>query len=357
MKRNPKNKRPTIKDIAEEAGVSASTVSLVLRDKETKRVGSETRERILGIASRINYKPNLQARSLVGHGSHTLGLILPTLANQVYVERMQGIIQRANEEGYGVIASSVDNQGLDGEYRTAFDLIDRGVDGLIICSVLRKDPLIDDLLRQQIPFILAARTIEPEPAGPSANYVIPNDSRGASMAVAHLIKIGYQRFAIVMGPLDTSTGYNRRMGALAAFQEYGVRKEDVLMLQGDYTRESGYRLALKIMEMKGMPEAIYSSNDIMAIGLLHGFSDKGVKVPDDIAVVGFDDIEMAGLPGIDLTTVGFRRDVMGVLAVDRLIENIRRRSNDIVTQTLLDPILTIRKTCGLHLKGGEYTQH
>jgi LacI family transcriptional regulator, galactose operon repressor len=355
LKPQQSKKRPTLVDIAKEAGVSASTVSLVLRDKDTKRVGYDTRNRIIKIASRLNYKPNLQARSLVGRGSRTIGLVLTTLANPVYVEMMQGIIHRATEERYGVIASSVDDHGLKGERRSVFDLIARGVDGLIICSVLRKDKLIDELIQQRIPFVLVGRMVDRKPSDPSIDYIIPNDQRGAAMAVEHLLKLGYKRLAVILGPQDTSSGYNRRMGALAAIKAYGIRKGDVLMLQGDYKRESGYKLAQKIVGMKDKPDAVYSSNDIMAIGLLHAFADKGIRVPEDIAIVGYDDIEMVGLPGVDLTTICFRRDAMGALAVDRLIEKIKGGSSDIVTRTLLDPILTIRKTCGFYQKGGVYT--
>jgi LacI family transcriptional regulator len=197
--------------------------------------------------------------------------------------------------------------------------------------------------------------VDRKPSDPSIDYIIPNDQRGAAMAVEHLLKLGYKRLAVILGPQDTSSGYNRRMGALATIKAYGIRKGDVLVLQGDYTRESGYKLAQKIVVMKDKPDAVYSSNDIMAIGLLHAFADKGIRVPEDIAIVGYDDIEMAGLPGVDLTTISFRRDAMGAVAVDRLIEKIEGSSSDIVTRTLLDPVLTIRKTCGFYQKGGVYT--
>lgn len=348
-------KRPTIKNVAQLANVSPSAVSIVLRDPDTKRVGTEAKKRVLDIAAQLDYRPNYHARSLVGHGSDSIGLVLPTLANPVYVEITQGIVQRATEQNYGIIISTIDDRGLEGERSAAFDLIDRGVDGLIICSALRKDPLVGALKERNIPFVLAARTVDQHPNSPSVDYIIPNDQRGAAMAVEHLYRIGYKKFALVLGPQETSTGYSRKKGALAALQKLGVMNKDILLLQGDYSRESGYNLAKEIINRSRKPQALYCSNDIMAIGILHAFSEAGIRVPEDIALVGFDNINIASLPGVELTSIAFRRETMGRLAVDRIIDLVKIGRSDIVTRVLLDPILNIRKTCGFKARGG-YTR-
>ncbi len=351
VKKKPQE-RPTIKIIARLAHVSPSSVSIVLRDPGTKRVGTETKRRVLEIAAQLDYRPNYHARSLVGHGSDSIGLVLPTLANPVYVEITQGIVQRATEQNYGVIIKTIDNRGVDGERQAVFDLISRGIDGLIICSALRKDSLIEVLKERHIPFVLVARTVDQYPSSPDVDYIITNDQRGSAIALEHLYKIGYTKFAIVLGPQETSTGYNRKKGALAALKKLGISRKNILLFQGDYSRESGYNLAKEIINQPEKPQAIYSSNDIMAIGILQAFSEVSIRVPEDIALVGFDNINIASLPGVELTSVAFRLETMGMLAVDRVIDLVKKGGGDILTRVLLDPILTIRKTCGFHNCGG-----
>ncbi len=345
-------KRATIKDIAREAGVSASSVSLVLRDPDTKRVGVDTKKRINKIADRLNYRPNFQARSLVGQGSHTLGLVLSTLANPIYIEITRGIVRQANEMNYGVIITSVDDRGLKDERRVALDLIHRGVDGLIISSVLRKDPLVQELKEIGVPFVLIARSVDPRPSLPTVNCVLPDNQRGSVLAVEHLFRTGRDRFALILGPQQTSTGFLRRKGALTALEKLGITREEVQLYQGDYSRESGYRIGREIASRDDRPEAVFSANDIMAIGLLHAFTEAGIKVPEDISLVGFDDIEMAGLPGVDLTSIAYCRETMGELSVERLIKMISSESKEVVSRTLLDPVLTVRSTCGYDPRKG-----
>lgn len=347
------NKRPTIKDIAKEAGVSAATVSLVLRDHMTPRVSAATRERILKIAERLKYKPNLLARSLVGSGSSTLGLIITTLLNPWYAEATHAIIERARDKGYGVIVSSVSEGGPGAEERYTQDLVDRGVDGLIICSALRDDPVIFSLQKQGVPFVLAVRSVEASPTDPPIDFVGVHDKRGAAIAVEHLIALGHQRIALLTGPQETSTGYNRLVGARSAFEAHGMKLDSKLIFQGDYSRDSGYRQALNILATKNRPTAIFAANDIMAMGVLQALAEKGVRVPEDMALVGFDDIEMGGLPGVELTTISHDKSILGRLAVDQLIEKIKGDSRQFSKITLIDPVLLIRRSCGYHLRKQE----
>ena len=215
-----------------------------MRDPETTRVSSATRKRVVEIAKRFNYRPNLLARSLVGQKSSTLGLVITTLLNPFYAEITQAIIDRAKEDGYGVIASSVGNGGPEVEQHYADELLDRGVDGLIICSALRNDPVVNELRKRGVPFVLALRRIDE--------------------------------------------------------------------------------------------------------GVLEAFAEKDIKVPDDIALVGFDDIEMAGLPGVELTTISHPKHTLGRLAVEQLLAKIKGQSDNVVKKSFIDPVLVIRKTCGYH---------
>lgn len=346
-------KRTTIKDIASEAKVSPTTVSLVLTNEQTSRVGAATRKRILEIAKRLNYSPNYAARALVARESRTLGLVITTLINPFYSEIAQDIIGQAKELGYSVIIGSA-RDGLEDERRSVHDLLDRGVDGLIICSCLRHDPVISDLLKESIPLVLAVRNVQQSPENPAVNSVGVDNERGAYLAVEHLIKIGHKKIGFLMGDQQTSTGYDRYAGVLAAFDVYSMEFNPDLVLYGDFRRKSGLHLTRKLFSMEKDITAIVAHNDHMAIGVLDGLREKGIRVPEDIAVIGFDDIEMAGLPGIDLTTVTQKKDLIGRTAVNILIEEIKESSNHLAKRIILNPTLIIRESCGFHLRGSKY---
>ena len=350
MKQQKQSGRPTLKDIAREANLSLSTISLVLRDPKTTRVSNATRKRVVEIAKRLNYRPNLLARSLVGQKSSTLGLVITTLLNPFYAEITQAIIERAKEDGYGVIASSVGNGGPEVEQQYADELLDRGVDGLIICSALRNDPAIHDLRKRGVPFVLVLRTVDEKPSEQPFDFVGVDDRRGARVVTEHLLDMGHTRVALIAGPQETSTGYYRHSGALAAFKSRGLKADPSLIFKGDYSRESGYKLALEIIQAKPKVTAIFSANDNMAMGVLQAFVEKGLRAPDDIALVGFDDIEMAGLPGVDLTTISHQKNILGRLAFEQLLAKIKGESEHVSKKFLIDPVLVIRKTCGYRIR-------
>lgn len=350
MKRQDTKNRPTIKDIAREAGLSPSTVSLVLRDTNTTRVSRANCKKVLAIAKRLNYRPNLLARSLVGQKSSTLGLVITTMLNPFYAELTQSIIDRAREDDYGVIASSVGNGGPEVELHYTHELLDRGVDGLIICSALRNDPAVYDLRERGVPFVLVLRAVEEKPSEQPFDFVGVDDRRGARMVIEHLLDMGHARIALITGPQETSTGYYRFWGALAAFESRGLKVDQSLIFRGDYSRETGYNLALEIIRTRPKVSAIFSANDIMAMGVLQALAEKGLRCPDDIALVGFDDIEMAGLPGVDLTTISHQKNILGRLAFEQLLARIKGTSDHVTKKFLIDPVLVVRKTCGYHVR-------
>ncbi|MBW2430493.1 MAG: LacI family DNA-binding transcriptional regulator [Deltaproteobacteria bacterium] len=348
MKQQETKTRTTLKDIAREAQLSPSTISLVLRNPETTRVSIATRKRVIEIAESLNYRPNLLARSLVGQKSSTLGLVITTLLNPFYAETTQAIIERAKQDGYGVLASSVGNGGPEVEQQYANELLDRGVDGLIICSALRKDPVINDLRKRGVPFVLALRAIDEGPSDQPVDFVGVDDRRGSALITEHLLKMGHTRIALISGPQVTSTGYYRLAGALAAFEARGLKADPSLIFKGDYSRKTGYKLTMEIIRTKSEVTAIISANDIMAMGALEALAERVIKVPDDIALVGFDDIEMAGLPGVELTTISHPKHALGRLAVEQLLAKIKGESDNVIKKSFIDPVLVIRKTCGYH---------
>ena len=355
MKNNKANSQEpiTLKDIAREAKVSVTAVSIALSDQKTSRVSESTKKKILKIAEQLNYKPNYIARSLVSRKTHSIGLVVTTLMNPFYAEIAHDVINRAIALGYTVSICSA-REGLQQEMTCVEEFVNRGVDGLIICSVLRDDPVVFELSNKGIPFVLAMRNVKENPEMPPVDYVGVDNIRGGYMAVEHLIRLGHSRIALICGPEETSTGYDRKRGALAAFKAYNIIADPSLILSGKFVRTSGYHLASELLKLKERPTAIFAANDHMAIGVLEALSEAGFSAPKDMALIGFDDIEMAGLPGIDLTTVSQKKETMGSLAVDYLISNIKGESNHIIQKTILNPILVVRNSCGFQERGSKY---
>ena len=346
-----KKKNPTIRDIAKLANVSHTTVSLVLSsdDSKSSRVRSEIREKILKIAEDLNYRPNQVARSLATNKTKTIGLVLTTLRNPFYAELAQDIINRAMESDYEVFMTSIQS-GIDEERKAVQNLIDRGVDGLIISSALRNDPVVDQLIKADVPVVLAMRNVERRPGDSSIHYVGVDNKRGGYLAVDHLAALGHKKIGLIAGPEETSTGHDRKSGALAALQDHGIDLHPELIVSGDFSRNSGYEAMHRLMKLKSPLTAIFAMNDLMALGVVDAIDELGMKVQEDIAVVGFDDIMVASLTGVDLTTVSQKKEIIGKIAVDYLLEIINGGSDCIIQKTVLDPILIVRKSCGFHVQ-------
>ena len=339
------SRKATLKDIAKEAGVSLTTVSLALREPKTSRISPALRRKIQEIAARLDYRPNYAARFLAKNQSSILGLVIPTLLRPFYSELAQDIIVQAQVRGYGVIACSVPG-GLAEEKQAIKVLLDRGAEGLIIGSALRHDPNIDDLLSTGINFVLTNRHIQTDPSDASADYVGIDNFRGAAMAVDHLVGLGHRRIALVTGPPETSTGYDRVLGAKSRLKAHGIKIDPGLVVKGDFERQSGYLAARKLLARPNLPSAVFAANDHMAIGVLEALEEAGLKVGRDLALIGFDDIEMAGLPGVGLTTISQKKSTLGRLAVDTLVDKIKGHGPSPATRIILDPILVVRQSCG-----------
>jgi len=344
--------KSTLKDIAQEAGVSIMTVSLVMRDPRTSRISPALSQKIINIATNLNYRPNYVARSLAKNKGSIIGLVVPTLLRPFYSELTQSIIERAQDNGFSVIAYSV-RGGLQDEEKGVHELLDRGAEGIIICSARRHDPNIQALIESNVKLVLINRYCEEPPLSMPYDYIGIDNFRGALLAVNHLIEMGHRDIAVIAGPSEFSTGHDRLQGARQAFKNHHVKLGPGSVYKGDFGRVSGYRAAQKMITRPIRPTAVFASNDHMAIGALEAFREAGLKVPGDIAVVGFDDIEMSGLPGVDLTTITQKKDTMGPIAVDVLLDKINLDNKTPPIRITLEPILVIRKTSGYKSTGVE----
>jgi LacI family transcriptional regulator len=340
--------KTTIKDIARLANVSHTTVSRALNDKS--RIKSETKEKILSIAKELNYRPNFIARSLVMRRSKTLGLVITTIANPFYTELSQGIEATAISLGYNIILCST-HYDLSAEKQYIDMLRSKGVDGIIFTSAHMGDINILALAEEGFPIILVNRRTYHPVVREKVDYVGVDNIRGGFLAVEHLIRLGHKRIGVIGGSSESSVGFERLEGGKKALAAYGLDVISDYFLEGDFLRGSGYAGGKKFLEMREPPTAIFATNDYMALGAYQAIIEEGVRIPEEIALVGFNDIEFASMKGIELTTIGQKKYEMGTLAVKTLLERVEGTRVESPKEFILEPELIIRKTCGFYSRG------
>lgn len=341
-------KKVTIKDIARIANVSHTTVSRALNNKS--RIYYETKEKILSIARELNYQPNFIARSLVMKRTKTLGLVITTIANPFYIELAQGIESTARGLGYNIILCST-NYDLSIEKQHIDILRSKGVDGIIFTSAHMGDPNIVELAGEGFPIILVNRRTYHPIVKEKVDYVGVNNHLGGFLAVEHLIKLGHKRIGVIGGSSESSVGFERLQGGKKALETYHVEPMGDYFLDGDFLKGSGYRGGMKFLKMEEPPTAVFATNDYMALGAYQAIAEAGLKIPEEFALVGFNDIEFTAMQGIELTTIGQKKYDMGALAVKVLVEKIEGGKGRAAEEIILEPELIIRKSCGFYLKG------
>src|SRR4030043_1156483 len=342
------DKKTTIKDIARVAKVSHTTVSRALNNKS--RIKNETKEKMLSIAGALNYRPDFIARSLVMKRTKTLGLVITTIANPFYTELSQGIETTARSLGYNIILCST-NYDLSNEKQYVDMLRSKGVDGIIFSSAHMDDPNIFELAEEAFPIVLVNRRAYHPVVREKVDYVGIDNILGGFLAVEHLIRLGHQRIGVIGGSSESSGGFERLEGGKRALVTYGLEVADNYFLEGDFLKGSGYRGGKEFLKMTEPPTAIFATNDYMALGTYQAIIEEGQRIPEDIALIGFNDIEFTAIKGVELTTIGQKKYEMGALAVKTLVEKIEEKRLEPSEEMILEPELIIRRTCGFHLKG------
>ncbi len=339
----------TIKEIARIADVSASTVSLVMNNKPG--VGAETRYRVMKIVEALNYTPNLVARSLVKRRSYTVAMLITNTLNPIFPETAAGVDEVLKKHGYSLsVISTYDDDEV--EAKEIERIKARGIDGIITSAALLDSRTLKQLARSGYPAVsLLRRVYECD----ELDSVIVDNVQGEYLAAEHLIRLGHVRIGVVKGPQNTSTGRERYEGAMKAFADYGVPLANELVAQGDYFKASGYAAAKKFLKMapSDRPSAILAGNDDMALGALDAVLDAGLRVPEDLALVGYNNVETTALRAIDITTVSQRKQEMGRLAAKRLIDRIEKNKGYTKPfHIVLEPKLIVRRSCGFSISSG-----
>lgn len=333
-------KKPvTMKDIANEAGVSIATVSMVLNGKD-KRIPDSTRNKILEIVKRNNYIPNTVARSLVTNRTKTVGLIIPDITNPFFPEIARGVEDKAREARYSIIYCNTDDNIVQ-EDRCIDILIEKRVDGVIFAHSADRQGGSSELSRLRVPVILIDRDYEfPNVKG----KVLVDNLAAAYNGVTHLIQQGYREIAYIAGPMNTKTGQDRLFGYEKALTEGGIPYRPDYIKTGDYKREWGIEGTNQLLNNGITFDAIFCGNDMIAIGAMKALKERGLRVPDDVGIMGFDDIYMAGMVEPELTTIKQPNYEMGYRAAEQLIRAIEADSDEEsrIDTVLLNTELVIR---------------
>ncbi len=328
----------TIKDIAEKAKVSYASVSRALNGK--KGVSEETKTRILAIAEKMEYHPNELARGLVKKQTSTLGLLIPDITNPFYPALARGVEEQATRRGYSVFLCNT-NYDVKNELKYIRVLSEKRVDGLIVAPGSSEIELLEHQSGRGLPFIYVSNA----PKITEHGFVVVDNVRGGFVATKYLIESGYESIGFIGGDEETIVGKERLEGFKDAFLSYGMEaNQDHIKLCG-YRQQSGYDLICEMIQNQNYPRAIFAVNDFIALGLLHGARKMGLAVPENIAIVGFDDIPFASMEEIQLTTIHQPQYEMGSMAVDLLLDLIEEDPQKArMKKITLEPELIIRET-------------
>jgi DNA-binding LacI/PurR family transcriptional regulator len=323
---------PTMEDVAREAGVSRALVSLVMRERPN--VSDERRRRVLDAASRLGYRPNAMARSLASRRTKTVGVILDDLRNPFFAEIAGGIEELASELGYQLLLAAGGRQAR--RERVALDaLLEHRVSGIILVSPRMSAGDIA-AAAAEAPLAIVGRAVR----GINADTVLINETHGTGLVLDHLIGLGHEAIAHVDG--GTGAGGPQRRSAYLRGMRANRLARQALVIPGDFTEEAGVSAAAELLRRPELPTAIFAANDMVAAGLLGGLDRAGVEVPGDVSIVGYDNISIAHLAHVSLTTVDQPRTEMGRLALELLLDRIdNRRANEV---RLIEPSLVIRST-------------
>lgn len=327
----------TIRDVARRAGVSVATVSRVLNNSGP--VAEDTRRRIAEVAKELRYTPNSTARSLSTQRTSAIGVLLPEIYGEFFSEVIRGVDQAARREGYHVLVSS--SHSNHEEIETALRAMRGRVDGLIL---LAADVVVDQLL-MNLPSHLPLVLLNADPHHTPYDTLIIDNYGGARAVVEHLLELGHRRIGLIRGAERNHDARERARGYVDALRGKGLEVDSSLIVAGDFTESGGYRAARELLEMEMRPTAVFASNDSMAIGTLSAAEEAGLEVPEDLAVVGFDDVPIAQYVSPPLTTVRVAIAELGARAVTRLLESIRVEQGAVVREVLQTEVV-VRRSCG-----------
>lgn len=329
----------TIDDVAQRAKVSISTVSRVLNNRD--RVHPETRERILRAMRELRYQPSAMARGLANQRTHTLGFVIPTISDPFFMEIVRGVEDAASSAGYSLLVAS---QAQTTEHSRYSQLLNqRRVDGVILVAIEVQRYDIEGVLQSGIPVALIQQEI-----GPGIPTFVADNYGGACQVTEHLLHCGHRRIAYISGSNHTPDNGERLRGVRDTLATHGLRLPANRIASGNYLRGSGYEAMTRLLEQTELPDAVFAANDQMAGDALIALQERGLRVPDDIAVVGFDDVPLASYVTPPLTTVRQPAYELGLRAAEFVLGALEQPMD--IERVVLPTHLVVRKSCGCSYK-------
>jgi len=322
----PPTKRSTSMDVAKKAGVSRTTVSFVLNNVPGMSISESTRKKVLDAAQFLNYYPNVAGRKLVSGKSNTIGLILCQSPEQVFADAFLpqvifGVEQAAMEQSFHVMLKQVEPNDTNGYIRL---INENHVDGIILSGPRQDDTEIIRLHSEGVPVMLMGQL--PDTRIP---FVDIDAASGAETAVRHLIELGHKKIAIITNaPLTYTSAQQRQNGYLQALQKAGLQISNDLIKEGNYTPASGFEQMNELLNQSIRPTAVFIASDVVAMGAILAIKRAGLRIPEDIAIAGFDDIPLAAYFDPPLTTIQVPAYGLGWAVSERLIRLIRNEGLD-----------------------------
>ena len=331
------NEKVTIVEVAAQAGVSFGTVSRVINNDI--HVKKETRERVLQTMQRLGFVANRQARSLAGGKSNSVGVLVPDLGTGYIGEIIRGIDTELSLTGLDLILYTT-HRTASKEANYVANLATGMVDGLLL--VLPRSPadFVGNLTRRAFPFVL----IDHQGAGCECPAVGATNWQGGYNATEYLIKLGHKRIGFITGSMDLGCAVDRLAGYRSALRTYHIHEAPELVYEGTFFQPDGYAGASALLDLPAPPTAIFASNDVMAMGCMDAVRNRGLRVPDDVSIVGFDDIPQASLIWPALTTIKQPLEKMGRVATQMLLDLLDHPEKE-AERIELPTELIIRNSC------------
>lgn len=326
----------TIKEIAKEAKVSTATVSMILNAKD-KRISQATREKVQEIAKKLNYIPNTLARSLVTRQTKTIGLIMPDITNPFFPEIARGAEDKASQSGYSIIYCNSDDN-IEREDKYIDTLTEKMVDGIILAHSADREEGLRGLNRCRVPIVLIDRDYDiPNVIG----KVLVDNTEASYKGVSYLLDRGYKKIVYIAGPLNTKTAKDRLAGYKIALAEKQIDFSERYLKIGEYKSKWGETAAKELIEDDLKFDAIFCGNDLIAMGVMKVLKSSKIKIPDDVAVMGFDDIYMASIIEPALTTIKQPNYEMGFRAVELLLNAIESKDYQASVRNKVNPLVLV----------------
>lgn len=337
-----RRRRPTQADVARLAAVSQPLVSYVLSGDPNAPVAPETRARVLAAIAELGYVPSHAARSLRSQRSLAIGAIIPDITNPFYPAFARGIQNVAERDGYDLIAYNSDGL-LDREHKFMQSALAGRVDGVILSPFQITMSELADIAEMNIP-VVALTSRKPIDGRAPVDTVHVDSVGAARKAVEHLIERGHERIGMIAGEAGTPPREDRVLGYLQALEAASMRTDEMLVRGADFNEDGGYRAAQELLRISPRPTAIFAANDLMAMGAMAALFEHGLRIPQDMAIVGFDDIPAARLLAPPLTTVAQYPDRLGARTAELLLERLRGEGPPYSREFMMPADLVVRES-------------